>query len=110
MKSEIRCATERCASDIAKYGENYHGVHELGSPPDFMPEAVAKCERCGGYTNGEDWKHVCQNCGKNVEPGELLGLFVPHRCRECDAQIVAQERAAGRTCGRCRQVMSYCCC
>ena len=109
MKVDIRCKTPRCIGDIAKYGENYHEVH-AEKAPDFMPDAVAKCGRCGGYTNGTDWKHVCKMCGKEMQPGELVGWFVPHRCSECDAKVVAEDKAKGRICGRCHQVISYCCC
>lgn len=115
-RSPFRCITPECVDSISKYGENYHGVCPLAAfgevlPPAFFPEAVAKCQRCGGYTDGKgNWKHVCAKCGKEVAPGELRGFFVPHRCTECDAKVVAADKAAGRVCSRCRQVLSYCCC
>lgn len=113
MKSSIKCTTPRCVEAIEKYGEHYHGVHDVGSwfpGSERMPDAVAKCERCGGVTNGEKWLHACAMCGKEVEPGKLVGFFVPSRCSECDAKVVAEQRADGRVCGRCGQVIAYCCC
>jgi len=110
MKSKIRCTTEKCIEAVEKYGENYHGVHVVDNPPDFMPDAIAKCERCGGFTNGTEWKHVCKICDVNVEPGKLTGLFVPHRCGDCDKKIVAEEKAKGKICRLCNEVYSRCCC
>jgi rRNA maturation protein Nop10 len=111
-KSEIKCATERCAGYITKYGENYHRVFNLfmEAPPAFLPDATAKCEQCGGYTNGQEWKHVCKKCGKDVEPGALFGFFVPHRCADCDRAVVAEQKAKGQICRQCGQVSAYCCC
>lgn len=110
MLIDTRCKTARCVADIEKYGERYHGVHALRSPSSIMPDAVACCERCGGHTNGSDWKHACKKCGKDVQPGELVGFFVPHRCVECDAKVVADEIARGAVCSSCGSVHSYCCC
>lgn len=110
LKSDIRCKTEKCIAVIAKYGEHYHGVNTVTDAPEFAQDAVAKCERCGGYTNGTEWKHVCQMCGKEVKPGELVGFFVPHRCHECDTKIVVNEKAGVKVCGRCGKVHAYCCC
>lgn len=109
-KIDLPCATERCMNDIAKYGAHYHRVHSANPAPSHVPDATALCERCGGYHNGTEWKHVCKECGKAVEPGALRGFFVPHRCAECDAKVVAQQKAAGNICGRCNTVTAYCCC
>lgn len=109
-KIELRCATQKCASAIANYGDHYHAVHSVEKAPAHVPDATAMCERCGGYHNGTDWKHVCKSCGTAVEPGALLGFFVPHRCAACDAKVVAQQQAAGQVCHRCNTVISYCCC
>jgi hypothetical protein len=109
-KIELPCATARCADAITKYGAHYHGVHSVGTAPAHVPDATALCERCGGYHNGTEWKHVCKMCGISVEAGKLLGFFVAHRCAECDAKVIAKERAAGQMCRRCNTVMSYCCC
>lgn len=103
-KSVIRCPTERCASELARYGENYHGVYEK---TDHL-----LCERCGGKSvdRGVTWTHDCVNCKANVQPGQLLGFFVPHRCKACDEKVIADDRARGHICRRCNQVFSYCCC
>lgn len=112
MKVEQRCTTPRCVADIAKYGENYHSMHAIstGSGPAFLPSATAKCERCGGYYAGELVAHVCKTCGATVPPGELVGLFVPHNCRDCQDKLRAQQRAAGRVCQRCGNVHAECYC
>lgn len=111
-RSEIRCATERCKNEVAQYGEHYHSVYLLfiESPPSFMPDAIASCQRCGGYTNGTDWKHVCKRCGKGVEQGTLTGLFVPHRCKECQKAVVAEQTASNQRCLRCGKVVANCYC
>ena len=114
-KSKIRCQLARCKYSIKAYGENYHSVYPLTAfgheaPPKEMPDAVAKCSRCGGVTNGEKWIYVCVVCGKEVPPGELYGFFVPHKCRECDQRIVAEEKKAGKICPKCHNTYSYCCC
>lgn len=103
-KSSILCATPRCIGDIEKYGDHYHSVHDRADH--------AQCEWCGGKTEdgGQTWAHDCVKCGVSVAPGDLLGLFVPHRCKECDAKIIAKDRAEGRMCRRCGTVFSYCCC
>jgi DNA-directed RNA polymerase subunit RPC12/RpoP len=109
-KIDLRCATPECIDAIAKYGEHYHSVHSKDSAPQHVPDATAVCERCGGYHNGTEWKHVCKVCNKEVEPGQLRGLFVPHRCAECDAKVVAQQQTSGNVCRSCNTVRSYCCC
>ena len=111
-KSDIRCQAKKCMEVIAKYGDAHHRVMDMSvhKPPAFMPNAIALCEGCGGYTDGTEWKYRCVMCSKDVPPGELVGFFVPHRCKECDTKVVAQEKASGKICSRCRQVYSYCCC
>jgi hypothetical protein len=109
-KIDLRCATTECVSSIAKYGEHYHSVHAVDKAPAHSPDATARCERCGGHHNGTEWKHVCKMCGITVESGALRGFFVPHRCAECDAKVVAADRARGAICRRCNEVHSYCCC
>lgn len=109
-KIDLRCATAKCADAIAKYGEHYHGVHGVTTPPAQVPDATAMCERCGGYHNGTEWRHVCKVCKADVEPGALFGFFVPHRCKACDEAVVAQQKASGNICRRCNTVSAYCCC
>ena len=112
-KSEIKCTTQRCRDSIAKYGERYHRVYDRGDDrgkPSFMPDAIAQCEGCGGYTNGTTWKHTCQKCGKDVDPGQLTGLFVPHLCHDCERTIAEKEKTSGNVCLMCRQPRSRCCC
>ena len=110
MKVEIRCATTRCVNDVAQHGEHYHDVHSVRTPPVFMVDATAMCERCGGHTNGTDWKHVCKSCGKEVQPGELTGLFVPHLCVTCEKRKADEQIARGAVCRGCSKPFARCCC
>lgn len=109
-KIDLRCENARCVSDIVAYGANYHDVHGVQKAPAYVPDATARCERCGGFHNGTEWKHVCKVCGTNVAAGALRGYFVPHRCAECDDKLIKQQQAAGDTCRRCNTVIAYCCC
>ena len=113
INKNIRCETSSCADAITKYGEQYHRVYDLSgyrNPPLFMPDAIAMCEQCGGFTNGKEWKHVCNKCGKEVESGKLVGLFVPHLCQECLDTIVENDRRNGNICRMCHQPYTLCCC
>lgn len=112
-KSAIRCTTPRCVSDIAAYGERYHSVHPVkpGQAPATAAGATAKCDHCGGFHLADGtWKHVCKSCGTDVQPGELRGYYVPHRCQACDDKLVAAQHARGDVCRRCHTVTAYCCC
>lgn len=111
-KSETRCPTVKCKEAIEKWGAHYHSVHDIPpeAAPSHTPEAVALCERCGGYSNGKEWRHICKMCGTTVEPGQLKGFFVPHRCAACDEKVVSKERAEGKICRLCNSVYAYCCC
>ena len=108
--SAIRCATPRCIKDIADWGEHYHDVHDSNHEKSLYPTATANCNRCGGHTDGTTWWHKCKMCGKDVEPGTLKGFFVPHRCKECDEKVIANDKATGNICTLCHTVRSYCCC
>lgn len=108
--SNIRCPTARCVKNIETYGERYHWVYDQTSPPPHLSVAIARCEGCGGYWDGDKWIHKCTTCGADVEPGKLTGLFVPHVCADCNKKAVDAQRARGAICRRCNQVMSWCCC
>lgn len=111
INKDIRCENPTCIASIEKYGEQYHSVYDLYStPPPFMPEAIAICEHCGGYTDGKKWVYICKKCGKSVNPGELVGLFVPHLCQECLDDIVESDRKNGNICTLCHKPRSLCCC
>jgi hypothetical protein len=111
INKNIRCETEKCINAIVKYGEQYHRVHDAYEyPPLFMPDAIAVCEQCGGHTNGKEWSHVCKGCGKTVNPGELVGLFVPHLCKECLNKAIENDKRAGRICRMCHEPYCLCCC
>lgn len=114
---KIHCTTPSCVKAIEISGDRYHNVYDLEQPytstraPVFMPDAVARCESCGGYTDGKgNWKHVCVACGTEVKPGELTGLFVPHLCKDCMRATVEADKKAGRVCSLCRRPYSLCCC
>jgi hypothetical protein len=104
--SKTRCATQRCIDDIKKYGEHYHGVYD-GKETDSY-EAI--CERCGGKLIDGEWVHKCKACGKTVQPGELTGLFVPHKCSECEEKVAKADISRGAVCSMCRKPYSRCCC
>ena len=108
-KSDLVCATPKCIDAIIKWGAHYHSVYP-GQGNWKNESIIANCNRCGGGWNGKEWIHACHMCGVAVEPGALKGFFVPHRCDECDKKVVAADKAAGRICGRCKTVFSYCCC
>ena len=111
-KSAIRCTTPRCVSDIAAYGEHYHSVTAVapGFAGEQVPGATEQCSHCGGYHLNGTWKHVCKSCGTEVQPGQLRGFFVPHRCQACDDKLVAAQHARNQVCRRCHTVIAYCCC
>lgn len=108
--SSIRCATPRCVSEIQQFGERYHSIYPVSVAPDHVAGATDHCSRCGGFRVAGGWCHVCKCCGTEVQPGELRGLFVPHRCPACDAALVAEQRATGQICRGCKTVIAYCCC
>jgi hypothetical protein len=118
MLSMIKCKTPRCIQNIKKYGERYHRVHnipegEAGKGRRFwnsLPKSVAYCEACGAYTDGLIWKSECSQCKKEVKAGELVGLFVPHSCKDCMEITREKQRKAGQVCRMCRQVYADCCC
>ena len=103
-KSEVRCETPRCVKEIEDHGERYHGVHE-----DVCGEI--KCERCGGKQQPDgSWKHECAKCQKEVAPGKLVGLFVPHLCIECLDALRQDQIKKGHVCIMCRKPYADCCC
>lgn len=115
MKSDIRCQNQSCKDSIAAWGENHHGVHVVDYDVPHLKNVttnkiIAMCERCGGHFDGENWFYVCKSCGKQVEPGNLMGLFVPHRCQDCDTKLVEEQKRNGDYCHNCKSVIAYCCC
>jgi hypothetical protein len=91
------CPTPSCVEMAEKYG---------GRVTDTQYHKNPTCECCGGQRVDSQWKHTCKKCGKNVEPGQLGGLFVPHLCPDC----LAHRRATDVKCSRCRQPDIDCCC
>lgn len=111
VSKNYRCETPRCVENVEKYGDRYHRVFERATS-NWVPEGcIAKCERCGGVMREEGvWEHKCGSCGIDVEPGALVGLFVPHTCKECHDKHVDQDRKSGRICRMCGKPYSLCCC
>ena len=97
----LQCNTPECSSRIFPWGREPH---------NYIKHARHVCESCGGVYDGETWQHVCAHCGRNVQPGELTGLFVPHNCVECERKITEQNIRNGNICGLCRQPRNKCCC
>lgn len=109
--NNVKCESPKCIQAIEKFGERCYSIKTMYRPaPSFMPDAIAICERCGGYYNGERWMYQCLKCGKEVRPGELVGLFVPHHCKECEQAITDENRRRGNVCRMCRQPRNQCCC
>lgn len=104
-KSNIRCETPSCINAIQKYGEIYHRVYS-----HTTNGADACCEQCGAVHYPDGWKSVCEKCKRDVLPGELVGLFVPHLCKECEKAVADEDVKRGNICGMCREPRSRCCC
>jgi DNA-directed RNA polymerase subunit RPC12/RpoP len=98
--SKVRCP--HCAPFVAKWGEHCHRVYDR--------PGGALCEQCGGVQVGGQWQYVCQTCKRELEPGGLRGLFVPHLCADCDAKETEHDRKRGAICRRCHETYNHCCC
>lgn len=98
--------------NIQEHGEHYHRVYDAAGRrhAHIVEPLVALCEQCGGYQTESGWVHRCLECGQAVEPGKLRGMFVPHKCPECEQAEADKDRARGNVCLRCRDVRSRCCC
>ena len=64
------------------------------------------CQTCGGFYQYGVWHHNGKQCGVEVQPGELVGLFVPHLCQRCYTAALAKDRARGNVCGLCGKPVS----
>jgi hypothetical protein len=105
-KSTVRCVTPRCVATIAKYGENYHMVYDR----DGTDGVAHSCEFCGAESVNGAWVSRCKHCGKSVDPGTLVGLFVPHSCPDCQEALRQKQIAEGSVCRRCKSAYLDCCC
>ena len=102
---KVTCETPKCIDHAAKWGSK-PSAYYLPTVPDHMPDVTHICQHCGGVYNGERWDHVCSKCGATVQPGELVGLFVPHLCQGCLDEQVKHDRK----CSLCGKPVSLCCC
>lgn len=105
-----RCPTPRCIEIVERHGPAYIRTEPVRFPRDGEEEADLQCSQCGGVRINGEWRHWCRKCGTVVEPGALVGLFVPSQCTTCHTARVAEERARGNVCGRCNQAYALCCC
>lgn len=109
---DIRCPTPFCQKRVEELGDSGNRVYsytwDYRVPVDI--KICARCDSCGGLTDGASWYHVCSVCGKRVDPGELRGLFVPHMCSDCVKKKAEEEIKKGHVCGFCRNPFSQCCC
>lgn len=109
------CTAAYCVAIHEKY-RNEPGIYVgkvhavVGKGPPKALDAIARCECCGGYWDGQKWSHSCLKCGKTVVPGELKGMWVPHSCKECEDKDIADQKARGAVCKTCCRVFSYCYC
>lgn len=103
-KAETRCPTPRCAAEVEKYGEQYHAV--------YPRSAGLACDRCGGVQleAGGAWRHACKGCSVSVEPGQLVGLFVPSVCQACLEATRADQMRRGCRCLACGKAYCDCYC
>lgn len=98
------CQTPKCLENFAKgYWANDRAVM-------VRHVDVPTCQYCGGKWIGGQWVHRCSKCKAVVEPGQLVGLFVPHLCGACLEKALAADRAAGRICRMCHVERTMCCC
>ena len=105
-KSDIMCTTPKCIEAKQKYGKHYHSVVDSPHHKETL------CERCGGIYDPKQkaFIHTCKDCGNEVNAGELVGLFVPHKCTPCLEKTRDEQRKKGHVCGICKQCYCDCCC
>lgn len=104
-KSQVRCKTPHCIADIQRCGEHYHSVYDK-----TRDDCEQLCDRCGGKHTAGIWTHRCKQCGTDVAPGELVGLFVPHSCKKCLDTTRAEQIAKGQRCHGCGKPDCDCYC
>jgi len=100
-RSRRNCPTPICKEAVAN-NKNYKRV--------YISNGVTRCDYCGGVYKDGKWEHKCSRCGKEVKPGELCGLFVPHLCNECEEAVAREGIASGDVCGMCGKPRSRCYC
>lgn len=110
--TKIVCCPTPCCRE--RFGDNpadhtFMNYNRYGFLPG-RPDLHALCDHCGGHTDGVVSVHDCRDCGKSVAPGELVGLFIPSRCKECQQLAVDKQRASGDICGICQSPRLECCC
>lgn len=103
IKAGDQCQTQKCLDHLESYpGSDFCIYHERG---DHL-----LCSGCGGkFINGKI-KHTCRECGKEVEPGKLYGLFVPHKCKECQTRREEADIRSNNRCLKCGVIRINCCC
>lgn len=100
QRNDLQCPLPRCQ----EWGKTYN----RGTV--YEQSGEIRCEGCGAVYRDGKWLSVCSTCNKDVPQGELVGLFVPHNCKDCQTVLVAKQREAGQVCRMCRQVWAQCCC
>ncbi len=96
------------ANVICPHCQSGEEVYAASWEPD---RGKGMCERCGGkWWGNEDWRYTCTRCETSVNPGELVGLFVPHLCKSCLKERIAEDKALGRRCSMCSKTYTECCC
>lgn len=84
------CPRRECIEWNAKYDRKIW-IHPVTN--------IAICQLCGGTKiDNEDWQWLCKTCNKQVEPGELKGLFIPHSCQSCLDEMIVNDKKNGRVC------------
>ena len=100
--TSIQCPTPKCIDAVKRYGDRYLMV-------SARPGRTI-CELCGGILVDGEWIHRCSKCKEDVEPGQLCGLFTPHKCPGCEEATAEAEIRRGDVCRMCNQPYSRCCC
>jgi hypothetical protein len=100
----MNCTRQECLD----YSKKYRGGKS--SVFDSTGLGLLVCETCGGSFKDGVQQWVCGKCGKEQEPGTLVGLFVPHLCKSCLESIRQYEITTGKICRLCRHPYCECCC
>lgn len=111
MKTKMNTIICPTCKDTHWAGRSVYRIEESDERPVHMMDATLMCEHCGSFGNDAGrWISECKKCGKEVENGSLVGLFVPHLCRDCLKAIVEDQERRGHVCTRCRTVYACCTC
>jgi hypothetical protein len=96
--SVVECPNPKCIEAKRKW--KTHRVYDRGDH--------AVCESCGGVIRDGVLTKTCAVCKKQTD--DLYGLFVPHRCKDCQEAERKKQEASNNRCLMCHQLYMNCCC